>query len=87
MHTHTIYLLILTNCALIGKTLLVIFMQNYAKACLMVEAGLHKVGIRGIQIRAKIKILGAKIVAEPKAQPHNWLSEPETRDLGVKINL
>ena len=29
--------------------------------------GLHKVGIRGIQIRAKFKISGAKIVAGPKA--------------------
>ena len=49
--------------------------------------GLHKVGIHGIQIQAKIKSLGAKIVVEPKAQPQNWLSEPETRDLGAKINL
>ena len=49
--------------------------------------GLHKVGIRGIQIRAKFKILGAKIVAGPKVQHHYWLSEPETRDIGAKINI
>ena len=53
----------------------------------MLQAGLQKVGIRGIQIRAKLKILGAKIVAGPKVQPHYRLSEPETRDLGAKINL
>ena len=29
------------------------------------QPGLQKVGIRGIQIRAKFKILGAKIVARP----------------------
>ena len=51
------------------------------------QPGLQKVGIRGIQIRAKFKILGAKIVTGPKAQLHYWLSEPETRDLGARINF
>ena len=51
------------------------------------KTGLDKVGIRSIQIRAKFKILGAKIVARPKAQPHYQLSEPEIIDLGAKINL
>ena len=47
--------------------------------CLALKPGLQKVGIRGIQIRAKFKILGAKIVAGPKAQPHYWFSEPDQR--------
>ena len=45
--------------------------------------GLHKVGIRGIQIRAKFTILGAKV----ESTVYHWLSEPEIMDQRLTFNV
>ena len=47
------------------------------------QPGLHKVGIRGIQIRAKFTILGAKV----ESTVYHWLSEPEIMDQRLTFNV
>ena len=47
------------------------------------QSGLHKVGIRGIQIRANFTILGAKI----EGPVYYWISELEIMELRLTFDI